>query len=530
MKKWFLLLFFSILIGVLLGLFEDSKSLEPFRSSLLTIVFAITTFSVTFSMGAFNASAYRQFHLTFPPRLLWSSVALLFIAFIPLIILVSCPSIYIPTSLFLLPTLVVLGAYLQEIGRQETDPIVLLDRLCSLPILERHLRVLVPKIDAKINETDVLELSRVSDRPMHESDWHLPVPTQRDDPMTNLITLGLLAIKQDDLHAFGSVIRRSLEASELVRKFSPQKTVNASYKIRKTLSDRMYGDLQRLVLGLQHNKSTVSLASVTINILAEFIVAKTKERQQTDDVVFSWMKLIETLSKHCYESGSRLEIRVPIIIARQIVQKGMDDPPKAPEEGDKPIEILEFHWCLPNLTNFIMNLGSFAIEKGDTEFLYRCLDAFGWLGCSAVKHRNMKVASACLRALTQLGREVRVKKLECFWDKCPVRPEDHAVERMDWMTTWIRQIPEDQRQEIIGLLECAYSRFYGKEIELKLVKRQDGEVLIEKGTNGKKYIEEYLMNAGDRLADYSDFTFLKNIELKPYKGGLIQGPVIPITS
>lgn len=219
MKKWLLLLLLGALIGAFLVYFFDPATLDPFRASLLTITFAITTFSATFSMGAFNSSAYRQFHQTFPPRLLWSCVALLFIALIPLVILVRWPIMYVPTCLLLLPILAVLGPYLQEIGRRETDPITLLDSLCSLKVLKRHLHSLVPKIDAKITETQTLELSKPGDKPTHEFDWHLPLPAQRDDPINNLTTLGLLAIKQGDLHAFGCVIRRSLEGLELGRVF-----------------------------------------------------------------------------------------------------------------------------------------------------------------------------------------------------------------------------------------------------------------------------------------------------------------------
>lgn len=304
----------------------------------------------------------------------------------------------------------------------------------------------------------------------------------------------------------------------------------SSYEIRAALRDRVFGDLRRLILALQHDKGTVSLSRVAIDILAEVIVAKAMNQQQTRDITFSWIHLIEILSTHCYESGSKSEIRLPIIVARQIVQKGMDSPPQAPEGQDQPIEITEFHWRLPSLTNCIKNLASFAINKGDTEFLYRCLDGFGWLGCSAVKCRETEVVTSCLRALTQLGREVRAKELECFWDRCPVRPEDHAVERIDWIVTWISQMPEDQRQEMVGLAECAYSRFYGKEITLEFTKRPDGKISITKQFSKEKHIEGYSMNAGARDVDYSDFTFLKDLELRSGKGILMQGPVVPFSS
>jgi hypothetical protein len=88
MRKWFLLFLLCGSLGAFLVYFHDPATLEPFRASFLTITFAVTTFSVMFSMGAFNSSAYRQFHHAFPRGLLWACVALLFAALIPLTILI----------------------------------------------------------------------------------------------------------------------------------------------------------------------------------------------------------------------------------------------------------------------------------------------------------------------------------------------------------------------------------------------------------------------------------------------------------
>jgi hypothetical protein len=397
-------------------------------------------------------------------------------------------------------------------------------------VLERHLHSLVPKIDAKISETKALELSKPRDRPTHEFDWHLPLPAQQVDPINNLATLGLLAIQHGDLHAFGRVIKRSLEALELAENFAPKKTEAGDYKMRAELREYVYGALQRMILALQHDNGTVSLSRVAIDALAESVIAKAMTQKQTKDFTFSALHLIETLSRHCYESGSTSDIRVPIIVARQIVQKGVDNPPHTPEGQDSDMEVFEFHHGLPQLTNCIKRLGSYAIEKGDSELLYRCFDAFGWLGCSAVKQQDGGVATACLRALSQLGREVRAKGLECFWSRCAVRPEDHAMERIDWIASWVLQVPEDKRQHWIGLLNCAYSRYYGKEVCMEFGKGANGEPAITKRFSEKKYTEGYIMHAAARDVDYSDFTFLKDLELHGERGVLVQGPVVPLSS
>src|SRR6266404_397966 len=85
--------------------FDTPTSLSPFYASFLTIAFAVATFSVMFSITGFNSSAYRQFHRTFPRRLLWSCIGLLLLAILPLGILVCVPGDYVWACLLLLPVL-----------------------------------------------------------------------------------------------------------------------------------------------------------------------------------------------------------------------------------------------------------------------------------------------------------------------------------------------------------------------------------------------------------------------------------------
>lgn len=511
--------------------FDSPTSLSPFYASFLTITFAVTTFSVMFSMAGFNASAYRQFHRIFPRHLLYACISLLSLAMVPLTVLILWPKYYIVACLILMPILALGGAGLFTIVRRETDPLTLLDRLCSVKTISKHLYSLVPGIDARIAETEALELSSVRDKPMHEFDWHLPISTQRDDPLNYLSTLGLLAIQQGDVHAFARVLKRSLEILEFAEDFSPKSAKAKEYAVRDKIRDHVFRYMERMILALTRDSTAVSLARAGVDTLSEFAVNKTKAHKQTEGITFTALQFMLTLSQHCYENGSHDEIRIPLIVARQIVQRGMDDPPKLETSQERSIDISMFHHGLPQLLKTVSRIGSFAIQKGDSELLYRCFDAFGWLGCSAVKKAGGGVGTACLRALCQLGREARAKGLECFWDKCAVRPEDHAVERIDWIASWVSTVSDDQREGWKDLLDGAYSRLSGKEIRLSFEKAADGKVQITKNISEKRYVEEYALRAGGRHVDYSDFTFLKDLEFHGFMEGiLMQGPVIPFSA
>jgi hypothetical protein len=125
------------------------------------------------------------------------------------------------------------------IGRRETDPGILLNRLCSHQAIERHLQSVAPKIAIKIAETKALALSKPGDQPMHEFSWHLAVQPDPDDPLTHLATLGLLAIQHGDLAAFGGVVTRFLEVLELADNAKLPKTDADDYRIRAEIRSQM---------------------------------------------------------------------------------------------------------------------------------------------------------------------------------------------------------------------------------------------------------------------------------------------------
>ena len=67
------------------------------------------------------------------------------------------------------------------------------------------------------------------------------------------------------------------------------------------------------------------------------------------------------------------------------------------------------------------------------------------------------------------------------------------------------------------------------ELEVKCHTDSSGKFIIDKNLSDKKHTESFMMHAGSREVDYSDFTFLKDLELHGGKGIMMQGPVVPIS-
>jgi hypothetical protein len=92
----------------------------------------------------------------------------------------------------------------------------------------------------------------------------------------------------------------------------------------------------------------------------------------------------------------------------------------------------------------------------------------------------------------------------------------------------VAAIPEDRRQGWLEICECAYSRLEGREMTLDFETGRNGSISIKWNSSGKKHTEGYLMQAGARDVDYSDFTFLKDLEIHGGRGVLMQGPKVPL--
>ena len=160
-------------------------------------------------------------------------------------------------------------------------------------------------------------------------------------------------------------------------------------------------------------------------------------------------------------------------------------------------------------------LGRSAIEVRDTDFLYRCLEAIAWIGCAAARQDDRVMGATCLQALAQLGREVRVAGLECFWQKCLLTPFEHVDERIFWIVSWLPQVPEESRSGWCALTAEALSRLHGYKCRVTLEAEDDGTLqpsaAIDKDMPHRGSIND---NGRLRTIDYSDRNMLKELELR----------------
>jgi hypothetical protein len=150
----------------------------------------------------------------------------------------------------------------------------------------------------------------------------------------------------------------------------------------------------------------------------------------------------------------------------------------------------------------VQDVGDVAIDAEDANTLWQCLETLGWIGCSAVRADSSEIAHRAAGGLVQLGRLARHAQLECHWNRCALTPYQHAVERLQWLLSWIPRTENPDRW--LDLFDQAFSRLIGRRYEFEY----SGEKITH--TVGEEaWVEGFSADGGSRRLDYSDHAMLK---------------------
>jgi hypothetical protein len=368
-----------------------------------------------------------------------------------------------------------------------------------------------------------LDLARPEDMPTHEWRW-IPLPLlPATDPFSKLGAIAATAAKTGDIAVVVQVARGLLEAIDV----SADLTAPGEKSLPSQVSGIVKSQLSRIIAVAENADTTGDTSAGVLDVLADYLATRSKEQWPPVQPCTFIGALMVLSGERWIRRGETHIARRALIVLRLLCQQGVYRWQGKGPQDDNMDSLFWIHY-LGGLAQMIKPLGTTAIEAGETDFLYRVFDAFGWLGCSAVKSRNREVARACVRALAQLGREARAKGLECFWDKCAVRPEDHARERIEWMLTWTARTDDDDRADWIAIIEQGLSRLGGNVVTISYVSAEENRP-FECVRSAEPYIEQFGSDAGWRELNYSDTKMLKDFELHGVRGGVfIQGPAVPL--
>ena len=304
------------------------------------------------------------------------------------------------------------------------------------------------------------------------------------------------------------IFDKALDVVDSIYKYKPANKDDA-YKITGVIKGEAGSFLKRMCVDAISADSSCAFSREIANQVSNRLVRLSSTFYQTSDFSFLLLSLLNMVGERCFEDD-RTEIAINgVSLSRKIVNKGLERPTG---EGQKDVESLQYDHLLPQLTYPIMHVGQQAIKKGNSEILYRCLDAYGWLGCSSIKRKNYQVTLKCLRSLAQLGREARSANLECFWSRCTIPPWGHAEERVGWIYSWVIKIDTAERERWLSAIAEAYQRLLGCQVEL-IVDEAEEKAQLKVIKKEAAYTASYYDHGYERTIDYSDFSFLKDMEM-----------------
>ena len=508
--SWFLWFLPFAIFAVVSFLFSSPDAVKDYRNTLLALNVTIAIFAINFGFLEYQFSPYRVLIRPALRQHRWQSISLLIMSLLPTLSIVFFPSWSGVIALISLPIIAYFSVFLGFSVSREARGTVLLNKKASVKSLTKFLPTLAKEYDKDMYDQEQLSLSSPQDMPMHE--WSLrPVcpPIHEDDPIEFTTNLAYTALTNNDLNTFDMAIQQLLLFFPVVGNFKINEVKTKDYRISSALYAHLLHALERITrFAIANDKSSTFLIRLQERF-GQYVSIQSKEKKQHSESTLEIFELMVILGQTFLEKGLRENALTTIIAARQAVQKGIDDPKK--DDVDKNDSL--FMYSLASYTRRIKQMGTKAIGLKNADFLYRCLDALAWVGCSSVKNRQHPVTQSCLDGLAQLGRESRAADLRCFWSHCALRPEDHAAERLGWIATWIASSPDEgKRPFAVEELAEAYSRLFGYETKISIDATQDKPRINVERTK-KPHQVKFTKDGFSRTIDYSNPKTLDEFEL-----------------
>lgn len=510
----------TLALAALLWWHSVPSDLEPFKTFMVGAPITIAFFGVNFALGTFSSSAYKSFHSATSGRLVTFCFVTMLVGISPVLSLAFVPQDSTRIGITAVPVSVALSFLLYFLAKRETDPRVLLKKQSSRRMWNRFLREYFGKFRDLEKKYDSPDPASRREMASHEWDWKIGPLTERRNPAGQISGIGNLALAARDVNVFQNAVEAILDSSDIFGEHVKRNKVTGDF--RHLYLDELEGLLVRA-----EQEKTPFVSLMAIDLIETKILELIADPQVDSSRVFGVCGAMFRTSLNWLVRDEPEAARRSIIFFRRLWLRGLDLITKLDEEEDIPIEGFYFCHNLNHLGRYLQELGSEAIRRKKANLLYLVLEGLGYQGCSAAKADAIPVGEECVRILAQLGREARSARLECHWDRCAVLPHDHAVERIEWIISWLKDKDDDLADRWVRICIGGVCRIRGVEIEFTDLGQGQAPRWKIHETN-LPHKEIFSGPAGSRELDYSDPAMLKDFTMLPVGSGLMVGPSVPI--
>lgn len=493
-----LLLF--ILLSISLMCFANLEDLAVYNIAFISTGIGIATFSISFSFLQYQFSPYKALLQYVSNSHLIYCYAVVFIAIIPLINLIINKT-YVPAAgIFCIPLLIYGAILLPIISIEECNPRLLMEKNLGMNNISRYLNEFKSVDKAAKEKSEKLEFEWPNETPLHSVTSKYNTNVIANDPFALLCNVIELALKNGDKITYERAINNYFLLTDLcVDHEIVDYRSGSRFAINKLVTDTFEIILTQVVTA-----KNIPLLSIIIYKTGDFVKEKALRQLQATAPYDDLIDILVKYAKSALDNNQEFVIYISSL-CRELSQKGIHDP----ETGERK---MFFSVHLASFAKYITIIGQEAVSKKNSDVLFRCLEDLGFLGCTAVKKNHFNVIIECLQGLVQLGREARAADVKCFWRHCSLEMTDHADQRIEWMVTWLPQVPEEDRNILAESFGTAYSRLYGKKLTVS-IEEIEGELGVKFTKSEEKHIESYADGKYRKTVDYSDFKEIKEFKL-----------------
>jgi hypothetical protein len=490
-----------LLIALGLAVIGRNNSFESYNTAFITGSIAVGLFAVNFSFLQYGFSPYKSILRTINSRQVWYSVLVIILSLTPLIALaVDVCSVGL-AAFMTLPMLTYSAIFLWIIAREESSPAVLTKRIINEKSLDLFVKSYLIKKKELSLSNQKFDFSSLDEAPLHDFRSASENIYLESDPFNLIYNIIVISISNSDTHIYDSSLKNLFLTCDRIKNLP-----NAAKGDYVALEEHFFVILKRISISTFELDKTGLFSYRFLTICDSYIRYKSSKILQTQKIVYETVSIAVDLTKRILSKSEWQRPLTLISCCRNICQKGMHD--KKRETGSDGL----FFARLEYLPSSIKLIGQEAIKQKDSDYLFRCLEELGYIGVSAIKNNLYQLVRSCVQFLVQLGRESRAGKIQCFWQSCALEPWQHAEERIWWIFSWLRCIPEDNREMYVGLFERAYSRLNGKEINFSIEIEND-QLIVSQSSSGLPHQEQIISNRYVSLIDYSNPENIKEHKL-----------------
>jgi hypothetical protein len=487
-----------------------AASLAP---ALVGVTMALAIFAINFSFVAFQLAPYRQLLRGPSPTHLLAALGLVIIALLPLIGSLCSTETTGRLAAAVTPLLAYGTIFLVVLGLREAEPDRVLATKASDTALDRFARQFELAAREQIKALQQLDFEAdlpTDDRfppPTHEIFHRVPPPPLKDDPFEICVRTVEASIKADDAAVFTPSVERLLYLLERLRSYSYKDSDGINgWEVAAAGTTHGVAALNRVAELLGSSEASGVLVSRFTDIVARHVRQAGFDGQATSERVISLFMTGVAISKRKIERDSDGAGVIGLLLAaRKVCDQTLRSLDREQDQfGDH---------SLAAYPAGVRAIGEAAIEQGDSDLLFRCMETLSWIGCAAVRFGGRETGLRAAGGLVQLGRMARYARLECPWPRCTLTPFQHVRERLAWMVTWIPKA--DNPHQWLEPLSTAFSRLDGYEKKLRLNEETDPlDVEFVPNEERKPHQESFFAEGGTRTLDYSDEGMLKDQVLR----------------